>query len=183
MTELRIAQTWDGAPLGPDEIVTLRLDIDGDALIVEVDAPFHGDPAPDGPPGPRWGLWEHEVVELFVAGPDACGRPPSYTEIELGPHGHHLVIQLVGVRNPVARELPIRHDARIANGRWTGRAVVPLAMLPVGAPTGSLATAAWAVNATAIHGTGEGRRYLTWAPLGGPKPDFHQLGCFRGLPG
>lgn len=184
MTTLRIGQTWDGVPVGDDEAVALTLSLDGDALVVDVDAPYHGDPPPDGPPGPRWGLWEHEAVELFVAGPDACASPPAYTEIELGPHGHHLVLQLVGVRSPVAKELPIELVAKVLDGRWTARARVPLALLPVGAPESDapLAGAAWSINATAVHGPPDARRYLTWAPLGGPKPDFHQLARFRPVP-
>jgi hypothetical protein len=182
MTELRIAETWDGKTIAEDEVAVVALAVDGDELVVRVDAPFHGDPPPDREAGPCWGLWEHEAVELFVLGPDACGRPPSYAEIELGPHGHHLVLQLVGVRNIVARELPIRFDAAIAGGRWVGVARIPLALLPVGAPPPGrpLHEAGWTMNATAVHGVGE-RRYLTWAPLGGPKPDFHQLACFRAV--
>lgn len=173
---IRTTSTWDGQPADPGEIAAVSLSVEGDALVVEVDAPFHADAPPPAPPGPTWGLWEHEAVELFVAGPDACGSPPAYTEIELGPHGHHLVLQLVGVRNPVATCLPIDYAARVDGARWTGRARIPLAMLPVGGLD------AWAVNATAVHGPPDARRYLTWAPLSGPKPDFHQLACFRGVP-
>ena len=36
-----------------------------------------------------------------------------YIEIELGPHGHHIVLLLDGVRNAVAKLLPIQYEATI----------------------------------------------------------------------
>ena len=36
-----------------------------------------------------------------------------YVEIELGPHGHHIVLLLDGERNAVAKLLPIQYDAVI----------------------------------------------------------------------
>ena len=41
---------------------------------------------------------------------------PIYT-IELGPHGHHIVLFLDGVRNAVAKLLPIQYDAVIGESR------------------------------------------------------------------
>ena len=99
---LYIATTWDGIAISPDESASLSLSASDDALVVTVDAPWHGDPAPIGPAGPTWALWEHEVVELFVLGSNG-----HYLELELGPHGHHLVLQLSGRRQVAARELPL----------------------------------------------------------------------------
>lgn len=167
MSALRIAQTWDGQPARPDEEVNLQLRVEGDALIIEVEAPFHGDSPPEAPRGPTWALWEHEVVELFILGPGL-----RYTEIELGPYGHHLVLQLEGVRQIVARELPIAFTASREGGLWRGVATVPLSLLPPGPHR---------VNATAIHGQGAARRYLAWAPMPGEKPDFHRLDFYLPL--
>lgn len=161
MIALTVGHTWDGAPIGADEAVTLRLELRQDALVIEVDAPFHGDPAPSAPAGPTWALWEHEVVELFL-----LGQGQRYLEIELGPRGHHLVLQLEGVRNIVARELPARFQARVSGGRWTGEAQVDRALLPEGPLR---------ANAVAMHGQGEARRYLASAPMPGERPDFHRL--------
>ncbi|MCK6504885.1 hypothetical protein L6R53_16055 [Myxococcota bacterium] len=161
---LRVDRTWDGQAADPGEVATLALHDDGDALGVEVDAPFHGDPPPPAPPGPTWALWEHEVVELFVVGPGQ-----RYLEVELGPHGHHLVLQLHGVRNVVARELPLDLRVTCAAGRWQARARLPRALLPPGPHL---------ANAYAIHGRGAGRRYLAWTPVPGPAPDFHRLPLF-----
>ena len=166
--QLAIALTWDGRPAeGPTPRLSLRAAPDG--LELEVDAPFHGDLPPPGAPGPTPRLWEHEVVELFIQG--AQGGP--YTEVELGPHGHHLVLRLGAVRQVRDQLHPIAFTAEITGDRWTGRARLPRALLPPGP---------WRGNATAIHGPPEGRVYQTWAPLPGPQPDFHQPARFRPLP-
>ena len=164
MLELHIDALWDGAPAARGEAIRLRLALEADALTVQVEAPFWGDPPPAAPPGPTWQLWEHEVVELFLSGPDG-----HYLELELGPHGHHLALRLHGVRNIVARELPVDYRAQIRGERWEGEARVPCSLLPRGALR---------LNATAIHGQGEARRYLSWRPLPGARPDFHQPDAF-----
>ena len=119
------------------------VNLQDEALVIEVDAPFYADPAPKGPPGSTWALWEHEVVEVFL-----MGQGESYTEVELGPHGHHLVLRLLGRRNIVERELPIEFEAHVEGDRWKGRARVPNSCLP---------DPILRLNAYAIHGTGAGR--------------------------
>lgn len=134
-------------------------------LEVHIDAPWHGDPAPEGDPGPRPALWNHEVVELFVVGPGE-----RYLELEFGPHGHHLALRLEGVRQPVESAMPLEYTAERHNGRWRGVARVPAAWLPPGPHT---------ANAYAIHGVGEARRYLAHTAVPGPAPDFHRLAYFQ----
>jgi hypothetical protein len=162
--DLVIAHTWDARPAEPAERTIVRLSAAGDDLRVDIDAPDHGDPPPPGAPGPTWALWDHEVVELFVLGKD-----DRYTEIEIGPHGHHLVLQLHGRRKLVARELPLRVEVRRDGRRWTATALLSRSLLPSGPHR---------INAYAIHGVAEGRRYLAWAPVPGPAPDFHRLEHF-----
>jgi len=100
---LRICRRWNGTPIGPADHIDVAWTDQGAIIELRVTAPFYGDPpAPSAPIGPTDRLWEHEVVEVFIAGPD--GR---YTEIELAPSGHHLVLQLDGVRQPVATCIPI----------------------------------------------------------------------------
>lgn len=134
-------------------------------LAFEVDAPFHDDPRPPGPAGPTPRLWEYEVVEVFVAGPRG-----HYLEVEMGPHGHHLVIWLEGIRRAAREALPLELTTTRSGGRWQARAQtlegVPLPAKP------------WRVNAYAIHGVGPNRRWLAHAPTPGEHPDFHQLDCF-----
>src|SRR6476659_5074489 len=91
--ELLIASTWDGEAIGADEQALVRLRLTARDLHLAVSAPFHGDPRPRGEPRSTPRLWEHEVVELFVAGESAGGATPS-TEIELSPWSHHLVLRL-----------------------------------------------------------------------------------------
>ena len=171
-----IAQTWDGRPLPEGKQATVMLSRDEDGLVVLVDAPFHDDPPPPGPAGATDGLWNHEVVELFIAQAPSGDGPWRYTEIELSPHGHFLVLKLEGVRNVVERGLPLDFTAAISEERWQGRARLPRALLP---PPPHL------VNAFALHGHGPGRRFLVHAPLPchlrGSAPDFHRPEGFVNL--
>lgn len=168
MTILVVGRTWDGHLLPPDARTSLRLGWAGDDLRIEVDAPYSGDPPPPGPPGPLEGLWEHEVVELFVLGPG-----DRYTEIELGPHGHHLVLQLEGVRNAVARALPIAFAARLEGARWRGEATIGRAWLP---------ERPIRCNAYRIHGAASLRRYEAMVAVPGDRPDFHRPDRFAPWP-
>ena len=111
-------------------------------------------------------LWDFEVVELFVVGP---GAEPLYTEIELGPHGHHLLLLLRGVRKIVAMGLPLAYRAHIEGTTWRAQALLPRQLLPP--PPHRL-------NAFAIDGVGRERRYLATHPVPGPEPDFHRLHLF-----
>lgn len=55
------------------------------------------------------GLWDFEVVEAFFL----CSKTEQYLEIELGPHGHHLVLFLSGRKNIIEKCLPIKWDVKI----------------------------------------------------------------------
>ena len=166
-TRLLVDQTWDGEPVGDDERASLELRLGEAELSVETEAPFHADPAPPGPPGSCDGLWEFEAVELFL-----LGDGQRYLEIELGPLGHYLVLQLRRARCVEAHGLPLEYASERVGGRWRGRARVPLGYLPPGLR---------ACNAYAIHGLGPRRRYLAAHPVPGREPDFHRLDCFRAL--
>lgn len=163
--ELSIGSTWDAQQVA-GKVAKVRLDSARGGLRVRVDSPFHGDPPPPGPPGSTPGLWNHEVVELFVAEAEPSG-PVHYLEVELSPHGHHLVLRLRGVREVVEQGLDLDYQSHIdtASQRWVGEAILPVGWLP---------RAPHRMNAFAIHGTGRSRRYLAWSPLPGPTPDFHQ---------
>jgi hypothetical protein len=162
--QLRIARTWDGREIPPERMATVVLGEDADAVAIEVDAPFADDPSPPAPPGPTEALWEFEVVEVFFLGDDE-----HYTEVELGPHGHHLVLQLRGRRCIVAAALPLVHAPTIDGARWRSRALLERRLLPTGALR---------VNAYRICGRGRDRAYFAHAPCSGPAPDFHDLDTF-----
>jgi hypothetical protein len=132
-----------------------------DLLWISIDAPWHGDTPPLDPVGPTWELWNHEVVEVFIAGPDE-----RYLEIEFGPHGHHLVLQLDGVRNVIARELPFTYSVEREGERWRGEAMIHWELLP---------EEPHRMNAHAIHGAPEKRTHASLHPSLGDAPDFHRL--------
>jgi hypothetical protein len=162
---LRTAATWDGEAAAAGELAEVTLVAMPSGVRIEVDAPFHGDPPPPCAPGSCDGLWEREVVEVFVAGPGE-----RYLEVELGPHGHYLVLQLEGIRRRVGPPIVLARavETALGGGRWRGAAVVPRELLP---PTPHRA------NAYAIHGAAP-RRYLACVPVPGAAPDFHRLDRF-----
>lgn len=156
---------WSGGPCTDEEraTVTVQRMADG-AVLVLIDAPYYADPAPSSPAGPTWALWEHEVVELFL-----LGDHERYLELEVGPHGHYLVLLLDGRRKVTDKLLPLEVSVSHDGGRWAAQARIPASLLPPGELRG---------NAYAIHGAGTRRRYLAWTPVPGPHPDFHRLEHF-----
>jgi hypothetical protein len=170
---LRIEHDYRGRRLPVAEHALVRFGVQHAELIVDVDAPYYADPAPAAPVGSTDGLWEYEVCELFIAD-DA----ENYLEIELSPHGQHLVLELAGVRRVVRSLLPITYAATIDSfaqasagvpGRYRGRARLPLEYLPA-RPSRA--------NAYLIHGLGDSRAYHAHSPAGGERPDFHRLDSF-----
>jgi hypothetical protein len=161
---LRIAHDWQGRALPPEQCAELTLQLGADYLEIAVDAPYFADPAPPGPVGPTDRLWEYEVCELFIA-----DLGEHYLEVELSPHGHHLVLELRGVRKVVRSGLPIAYQVTCSRGRYQGRARVPRSYLPEGAAR---------ANAYLIHGAASARSYYAHSPPRGEAPDFHRLASF-----
>ena len=162
---LVIDRCWNGEEALGSERAEVVFALGPAGLRVEIEAKFHGDPAPPGPPGRIDGLWNFEVVELFLA-----NEAGHYLELEFGPHGHYLALRFAGIRQLVRQDIPLSFRAEVSGHVWRGWAVTPLAGLP-----SELRRA----NAYAIHGQGEGRRYLAAFALAGSRPDFHQPQCFR----
>ena len=96
----------------------------------------------------------------------------SYVELEFGPHGHYLALSLTRPRVIAEKHLPIEYQSEIKDERWIGRAKISRDLLP---------KRLIQLNAFAISGVGQGRRYLSWSPLPGAKPDFHQPASFPNL--
>ena len=168
---LLVAQTWDGQPAPRGDWVNVELTLGAQTLLIDIDAPFHGDEAPAGPVGSTPGLWNHEVVELFLLGDDE-----RYLEVELGPHGHYLVLELSGRRRVVREHDVLDYRVRHDGMRFRGRAQIPLDWLPSGIAR---------LNAYSIHGPSSARQHLAWRGAPGVRPDFHRLETFGalGLPG
>ena len=162
---MQIKGLWNGAPVTNEHQIEVQVEPGPEVWRLTVDAPFYGDPPPRALAGATWGLWDYEVVEWFIAGPGE-----EYLEIELGPHGHHLALQLSGVRQVRERELPLSFHAERRGSRWRGEASFPVTWLPEGP---------WRVNAFGIHGVDTNRTYLAAYPTGGDAPDFHKLDSFR----
>ena len=163
-SSLEIVHDWRGQPIPQHETVRMDLALGDEALTIDVAAPLHGDPKPAAPIGPCDGLWNHEVIELFLLGDEE-----RYLEIELGPWGHYLVLELDGPRQIVASGRLIEFHAQRGHAGWTGRAVIPADLIPEPIGLG---------NAYAMHGHGGARRYRALHPVPGEQPDFHRLECF-----
>ncbi len=167
---LKIALTWNGHSLPLSEQILMEIEKRPKGLLIDFEAPFYDDAPPESDAGPTPELWEHEVVEVFIAHAE---QPDQYTEIELGPHGHYLVLRLQGVRNIVSQLHEIRYKYYRVPGRWMGTALIPNELLPPGP---------WVYNAYAIHGQGPTRQYSSCFSVPGPQPDFHQPSRFGPLP-
>jgi hypothetical protein len=159
-----ITKTWDGESLQEDEWARIELLL-GDEIELRVEAAYYGDPAPAPPPGRCDGLWNFEVVELFLLGDDQ-----HYLEIELGPHGHWLGLSLSGPRVRDDDSVAIGFEVDRQRDRWSGRALIDRDWGPSGLDR---------ANAYAIHGAGATRRYLAMTPVPGDGPDFHRLEHFK----
>lgn len=163
-----IDQDWEGTCLDKADRTRLDLTRVEDGIRMRIDAPFHNDPKPDAGVGWTEGLWNHEVVELFVAGPE------RYLEVEVGPWGHHLALAFEGVRQRTEERLELEAFPVWRRGsRWGATLQIPLAWIPKG-PVGA--------NAFAAHGPPDDRRYVVAHTLPGDRPDFHQPSRFPPMP-
>ena len=75
---LKIGHHWDGAALEERLCAAVTLTLSPSQLEVSVDAPRAFGVPPDAPPGHVWGLWEYEVVELFLLGTDEKALHQSF---------------------------------------------------------------------------------------------------------
>jgi len=168
-----ITKTWDDRPIDKKDYVHIEL-LYSENLSIKVSAPFYDDPhLPDMThnPGSFDKLYDFEVVEVFLLGED-----DRYLEVELGPKGQYLVLELHGYRNVTRYPIDLlNYQSKVSGHIWAGVGVVPHSILP---PKISH------MNAYAIHGTNETRQYqsLYPAPHNSPNftaPDFHKLELFK----
>ncbi|VDK64154.1 unnamed protein product, partial [Cylicostephanus goldi] len=174
-----IDKTWDGLPIDHDPISVemkwyfTRLPGKPHKRVIKVNfqAPLFDDPeAPADPPGILHNLWEYEVVEFFFA-----NKKDQYIEIEVGPHGHWLVMLFDGVRKPfnTGEELELEITNKFVGNVWHCEFEVPLAYFPgmvfsSVVPLPSFVHAFPDItkfNSFAIHGTGDERVYEALNPV------------------
>ena len=183
MTEFTIQTLWDGTLLREEEQILFSLSVECDKVTLEVQAPFYDDPKPLETAAGCMnfdGLWNFEVVELFIK-----GGHDKYLEIELGPHGHFLLLVCDGYRQCFHRGIdPIAYTARISGNRWKGVLEFSPELLP---PMSAVPAAIYSFNAFGIHGKPEERVYAALFPPEKAEgeylvPDFHRLELFHPFP-
>ncbi|XP_015261416.1 PREDICTED: UPF0462 protein C4orf33 homolog [Gekko japonicus] len=170
--EYKIVTTWDSMPV-MHAPVTIRFKPGDQGLVMEVSSLFFDDPpAPSGEPGkPFDGLWDYEVVESFFLN----SATNNYLEVELCPHGQHLVLRLSG-GDCLEKGLELAFKADINWGNWNGTAIIPWDYFPPSVDK---------MNSYAIHGSGTGRIYEALYPIPreeikeGQGPNFHLLEYFK----
>lgn len=183
------------APWCPDERETLRrsapqmshrcpvvsVECHHDTVRFELSAPWWRNPSPHHTVGSCDRLWEHEVVEIFFV-----GEAGHYLELEVGPYGHHLALQLSAPRVVTARDLPLislqceRVEAEDSRDKpldgiasWNARGVFDRALLP--SPLESKdGRRGWNINMFWCFSYGASRHHWCATPLPGERPDFHQ---------
>ena len=171
MTKFVIGHSWDGNALAEQDKATVEaLWLENGDLSIGIDAPFANDPQPNCATTACWALWNFEVVEIFLVG---AGKPAPYTEIEISPWGNHLVLQLLGSRNVIAKELALQIVSLKRGGtRWTAQAVISNQLLPKGELK---------VNAYRVSGVEPSRHYHVMTPMVGPEANFHQIDQFEAV--
>ncbi|KAM7331147.1 UPF0462 protein C4orf33 homolog isoform X1 [Alexandromys fortis] len=171
--DFKIENTWDGFPVR-HEPVCIKLSPGDKGVKMEVSAPFFNDPpAPLGEPGkPFSELWNYEVVEAFFLN----DTTEQYLEVELCPHGQHLVLLLSGRRNIWKKELELSFKVFRGETNWEGIALLPWSYFPPNVTR---------FNSFAIHGSNDRRSYEALYPVPqhelqqGQQPDFHRLEYFK----
>lgn len=169
---LRIDKTWKGLPLPLHAQSYLEMERRPAGVLLDFSTPFYEDPPPpvstEGEIVSTPELWNYEVLELFIA------HGEQYTEIEVGPHGHYLVLRFQGMRQRVSEGHPLRYKSYVESGQWMGTLLIENQYLP---------PEPWSFNAYRIHGVEASRCYLSAFAQSEEAmyPDFHQLPSFQPL--
>ncbi len=112
--KIKIDQTWAGLALSESEQIKIEIDFQSEQrLSIQLQAPYHRNPPPNCPKGATWGLWQFEVVEVFLV-----WDQDRYLEIEMGPHGHHLILGLDGIRQIRQAFVPVVYQSQIEGDHW-----------------------------------------------------------------
>ncbi|KAI6239709.1 hypothetical protein M3Y99_00563800 [Aphelenchoides fujianensis] len=134
-----------------------------------IESPLFNDDPPNDFSGHCADLYNYECVELFF-----MNERGQYVEIEVGPHGHWLVLLHSGYRKcfNTGEEIEVDVENTYDGDKWICNLDIPLAFLPGGVTR---------FNAYAQHGQGEERHLEALGPVvdGSLKePDFHRKEYF-----
>jgi hypothetical protein len=117
--------------------------------------------------GRRDGLWDRDVVEIFLQ-PDRFGSR-HYTEFEVAPNGMWLDLEIFpggrrGLNSGVVCTARIESDCV-----WTAQMAIPMSSI-----TSNFDPAQpWRVNLYRCEGRDPERWYSAWRPTRTPEPAFH----------
>ena len=173
---LEIDTLWGSTRSCSPPYANIILEWQNQGLFLRWNAQFHQNPPPPfSPVDDCWGLWNYEVVELFIV-----GRDEHYLELEWGPYGHHLTLKLKGVRTIYSKEKPsfLPEIIQSSPTQWTGSYCIPYDFLPPPQSGSFSSVFSYQVNAFAIWGEEVDRTYAVAFSLEGSQPDFHQIHQF-----
>lgn len=159
---LHIEKNWDGSPCADDRLwADVFLAQTKEGLFIRAQAPMlHEQKVPETPMGSRVeGLWEFDVVELFLVGPGH-----QYLEIELGAGGHFLVLGFDSIRHrsdSFESFTPILRYEKTGEKIWMSSLTIPWKMVPENLR---------ALNTFAIMAG----QFLAYSSVSGEQPNFHQ---------
>ncbi len=163
---------WRGAPSGPETIA--RLAWSEDALFFSFDCAYEDlvvdASAATDTEHPE--LYRFDAVEVFLD-PDLA-TPSTYVELEVGPRGHFLDIDVDRDRRPRgvvawSSGMTVSTTVDAAARRYRIETRVPAAAL--GRPR--LAPAELRIGLYRLAGRADARRYLARFPTGTARPSFH----------
>jgi hypothetical protein len=138
----------------------------------------------DDPKEEKDGLWERDVVEIFIN--PRPRRVEHYYEFEVSPNNLWIDLEIDLNRrsfNDMTWNSGFSHATWIDEKIWTCEIRIPVRAL-CGEDEGPSVHDEWRVNFYRADGEGDNtvRRLLAWSPTRSPKPNFHvpsSFGLFR----
>ncbi|MBI2475028.1 hypothetical protein HYV69_01240 [Candidatus Uhrbacteria bacterium] len=160
---LRVDHLWNGEVCQNDRVFAdIEISEHQNGFNVKVESPvLHDQKIPiEAATGSRVeGLWNYDVVELFLVGPGH-----RYLEIELGAGGHFLILGFDRIRhcsNEYKNFQPILSHKKTLGKTWVSELMIPWKIVPEN------------LRALNVFMIASGQ-FLSYSPLPGDKPDFHQ---------